>query len=328
MGKLGKTDTGTEDPFAWIGRVHGGRRRAFAYLILMLTMLFLSTNHVIGRATHTEIPPIGLSFWRWLVAGLLLVPLIWPRRNRLADIYRRRWRPLALLGSVFIGSTAMVLVALNFTTVINVSLINATQPTLTVFFASLFLHDRLSKTQILGLFAAFAGVAVTLLRGDWHTLTTLQFNGGDLIALLAMSGFAAYAVNIRHIPTELNPAEALFGLIVAGCVTLLPFYLAESIFFRLVPLSWTAIGAILLLAVFASVLATLMWNVGNQLVGPSEAGVFINLTPVFGTALAVLLLGERLFWFHVVGVLLVGLGIFLVIGIFQRRSRGARRVPS
>jgi len=324
MAKLSKTNARIENPFAWISRLHGARRRVFAYLILTLTMLFLSTNHVIGRATHTEIPPLGLSFWRWLVAGLLLLPLIWPRRNQLVSIYRHRWRPLALLGSVFIGSTAMVLVALNFTTVINVSLINATQPTLTVFFAWLFLHDRLSKIQILGLFAAFAGVAVTLVRGDWHTLTTLQFNGGDLVALLAMSGFATYAVNIRHIPTELNPAEALFGLIVAGCVTLLPFYVAESIFYRLVPLSWTAVGAILLLAVFASVLATLMWNIGNQLVGPSEAGVFINLTPVFGTVLAVLLLAEQLFWFHVVGVLLVGLGIVLVIGLFQRRPDGTR----
>ncbi len=66
-----------------------------------------------------------------------------------------------------------------------------------------------------------------------------------------------------------------------------------------------------------------MWNIGNQLVGPSEAGVFINLTPVFGTALAVLFLDERPFWYHFVGVLLVGLGIVLVIRLFERVPRDA-----
>ena len=110
---------------------------------------------------------------------------------------------------------------------------------------------------------------------------------------------------------------ALFVILATGSVALFPFYIFESVMFRPVPFNGTAIAAILSLAVFVSVFGMLMWNVGNQIVGPKRASIFLNLLPVFGTVMAVVFLGERLYFYHLIGVVLVCLGIFLVIGRFK-----------
>lgn len=290
------------------------RRPALAYLLLVVCMLFLATNHIIGRFVHGTLPPVGLSFWRWLAAAVMLLPFVAPRFVANLAIYRAEARDFFLLGGLIVGSTTVILVALNFTTAINISLINATQPTITVLFMWLFFKQRLSTPQVTGIVLAFAGVAIMLVRGQPEALLALELNGGDLVALFAMTGFAAYAVNIRRLPPSLNPIESLFGVIVAGTVALLPFYAAESVLFQPMPITWLAVGASLALALLVSCLAMLMWNVGNQAVGPSRASVFMNLIPVFGAGMAVGWLDETLQWYHLAGIVLVGIGIVLVVG--------------
>ncbi len=294
-------------------------RPGLAYALLTVCMLCLATNHIVGRGTHESLPPVGLSFWRWFVAALVLLPFALPRLRHCVAAYRRHAISLALLGGLIVGSTTVILIALNFTTAINVSLINATQPTITVLFSYLFFRQRLSPAQAIGIALAFAGVAVMLTRGEPLQLGRLGPNFGDVIALLAMGGFSAYAVNVFRLPHELNPAEALFGVIVAGCALLSPFYVVETIVYRPMPLTWLAAAAVLTLALLVSCLSMLLWNIGNQAVGPNRASIFMNLIPVFGAALAVGFLGERLYWYHLVGVSLVALGIWLVVGLLRRR---------
>jgi len=296
------------------------QRPGVAYLLLTVCMLFLATNHIIGRFVHAEVPPVGLSFWRWLVAAVMLMPFVLPRAAASRRIYRANLGTLTLLGGLIVGSTTIILIALNDTTAINVSLINATQPTLTVLFSWMFFRQRLSARQAMGITIAFIGVAIMLSRGQPQQLVSLGLNFGDVIALLAMAGFAAYAVNVRRLPAELSPVEALFGVIVAGTALLLPFYVIESVFFRPMPVTGLAAIAVVTLALLVSCLAMLLWNIGNQAVGPNRASIFMNLIPVFGAILAVALLDEALHWFHVAGLALVFVGIRLVVG----RIRAAR----
>jgi len=286
---------------------------AVAYLFLTLTALFLAINYVIGRGVHQEIPPVGLSFWRWVVGALILAPFVLSRPGAFSRIFGHHGRVMLLLGSMLVGSTTLVLVALNSTTAINVSVINAVQPGLTVLFAWMFLSEPMSRRQLLGIGAACAGVLVMLSAGRWETLAGFELSGGGLIALLAMSGFAGYAVNLYRLPPELNFAESLFGIIVLGSLALLPFYLIESLFVAAVPLNMKALGAVFTLALLVSVLAMLMWNFGNRRIGPGRASVFINLVPVFGMILATAFLGESIQGFHVAGTACIVAGIRLAV---------------
>jgi drug/metabolite transporter (DMT)-like permease len=284
-----------------------------AYLFLTLTALFLAINYVIGRGVHQEIPPVGLSFWRWVVGALILAPFVLSRPGTLSRIFGHHAGVMLLLGSMVVGSTTLILVALNSTTAINVSVINAVQPGLTVLFAWIFLREPMTGRQLLGIGAACVGVLIMLSGGRWQTLAGFELNRGSLIAVLAMCGLAGYAVNLFRLPQGLNFAESLFGIIVMGSLALLPFYLIESLFVATMPPSMKTLGVVFTLALLVSVLAMLMWNYGNHLIGPGRASVFINLIPVFGMILASAFLGESIQGFHVAGTACIVAGIRLAV---------------
>jgi drug/metabolite transporter (DMT)-like permease len=278
-------------------------------------MLCYASNHVIGRAVHTELPPLGLSFWRWFCGALVLLPVVAPRLIGLLPRIIEDWRLFALLGFLITGSTALVLVGLNFTSATNTSLINASQPTITALLCWLFLGERLRAVQWAGIALAAAGVTLIVLRGDWLHLAQLEFNGGDLLVLLAMFGFATYAINIRRIPRHYAVTESLFVVIVFGLPWLLPVYLLESAFYRPLPLSMESAVTVLVLALLVSVVGMLMWTRGNQLIGANRAAVYINLLPLFGAGLAVAFLGETIHSYHVAGGLLVGAGMLMALRV-------------
>jgi drug/metabolite transporter (DMT)-like permease len=284
-----------------------------AYLLLTLMAFFLACNHIIGRFVHTEIPPIGLSFWRWMFAALVLLPFVIRRKHALQNIFQHNISNLLLLGILIVGATTLILIALNSSSAINISIINTIQPILTIIFSRLFLKHKLSAIQLAGILLSCIGVLVMISKGQLDTLISLQFNQGDLIALLAMCGFAGYAINVYRIPENLNVIESLFGIIVSGCIVLLPFYLLESYFYKPVPISLTSLWAIPVLALLVSVFSMLIWNFGNQKVGPARATVFINLIPVFGIILATTLLGEQLFLSHIIGAVCIFIGVACVI---------------
>ncbi len=286
-------------------------KNAFAALVLSLTSLLYAANHVLGRAFALELPPAGLSFWRWIIGALILLPLVAPRLGALLPRYRNHWQILTLLGFLIVGSTTLILYGLQFTTATNASLINASQPTITALLCWLFLREKLHGIQWLGLFGAFAGIILILLRGEWLGLQALSFNAGDLMVLVAIFGFATYGINIRRIPQEFTVTESLFAVISLGVILLTPLYLAESILHKPMPVTAQVITLVLSLALFVSVLAMVMWTMGTQLIGANRAAMYLNLLPIFGAVLAVVFLGETIELFHVLGGITIGVGMWL-----------------
>lgn len=292
----------------------------WAYLALTLTALFLASNHIIGRAVNGQIPPIGLSFWRWVTGILIILPFVLPGLHKQWPVIFQHWKLLSLLGFYMVGSTTLVLVALNHTYAVNVSMLNAVQPTLTVLFAWLIFREHLPVLRLLGIALGIIGVIAMISRGQLSVLMTMDFQTGDFLALLAMCGFAGYALTLNRLPRELGAMSSLFGIITLGTLLLLPFYLWETVTVGPVPINKTTISAILALAVLVSVLANLGWYIGNRIIGPTRASIFINLIPIFGAVLAIIFLGEQLFFYHMVGGVLVIFGLILASGILTGRK--------
>lgn len=292
----------------------------YACLILTLSALSFAGVHVMGRGIRAEVPPVGLSFWRWLFGALVMLPFVYPGLKAAAPIIREHVRPLAFLGCMIMTSTTLVLVGLNFTTAINASIINVTQPVFTVLLALLFLHDRLRLSQLIGVALGLVGVVAMIAKMDLNLLLHLKFNNGDILVLLGSIGYAVYSININKIPGALGPAESLFVIIVSGCLILTPFYIIETFAYKPVPLNLTALSAIVAMALTASVFGMLAWNQGNRLIGPSRAGTFVNLIPIFAALLAIVFLDERLYLYHVICVIPISMGIFLVLRQGQEKS--------
>ena len=157
------------------------------------------------------------------------------------------------------------------------------------------------------------GVAFMVTKADMQVITGMDFNIGDFIIVLATIFYSLYAVNIRNMPAKLGVFPALFVILFLGSLTLLPFYIAETIFIRPTLFSVKLVIVVGVLALLVSIISLAMWNTGNAIVGHNRAAIFVNLFPFYSAGLAIFFLDEHLYFFHVVGVLFVCAGIFLVV---------------
>jgi drug/metabolite transporter (DMT)-like permease len=293
-------------------RVPPPRRELSPWLILVVPPLCWAGNFVIGRAISADIPPATLTFWRWAVAALVLLPFAtadtWARR----DLLLRHWRMLALLTATgVIGFQFFVYQGLQTTTAINGVLIIATIPVVIPIVAYLFDGIRLGGRQALGIAVSLIGVAVVILKGDITLAEGLQLAPGDLWIWLAVPSWAIYSVVVRRKPPQMPPLTLLFTTVVAGLAALAPGYAVEyAMRGGFVP-TWSALAAIVYVGVFASVLAFACWNYGVASVGAARAGLFIHLMPVFAALMAILFLGEALHAYHAVGIAAIGSGLWL-----------------
>lgn len=282
------------------------------YLLLTLATLFWSGNFVLSRAMHTEIPPVGLAFWRWSAALLILAPVgmayIWKERSLL--LQNAKWMlTQGLLGVT--GFNTLIYLAMQSTTAINAVLVNSCIPIIIVIVSWFMYREKITLLQGVGVIISLGGVLLILAKGEVSALLQLEFNRGDLLVLGAAVVWACYSANLKKYPRGLHPIGYLTGMIIIGLFFLVPFYLLEIQSGRIVVLNKATVFSVLYLAVFASVLAFISWNKAVREVGANKAGPFIHLMPVFSTILAIIFLGEKLFGYQLRGIFFVFSGIVL-----------------
>src|SRR5690606_20149540 len=170
-----------------------------AYLMLTATMLLWSGNFIAGRGLRDVLSPLSLSFWRWVLTALVIVPFAWPHLRRQWPIVLRQWRILLLLAvlMVTIGNT-LVYIALESTTAINVALVNAVQPVTILLVAWLLDREAVTPLQGLGIVLSLLGVLMVISRADLEAILALRFNVGDFWMFLAVISFSFYAVLHRR----------------------------------------------------------------------------------------------------------------------------------
>ncbi len=282
------------------------------YLLLILTTLFWSGNFVLSRGMHVAIPPLGLSFWRWTVALLILLLFSSHHLWRQRDLVFKHYRFILVQGVLGVtGFNSLIYLAMQTTTAINAVLVNSCIPVLIVFFSWLMFREILRPRQGLGVFISLCGVLLIIAKGEVATLLQVDFNRGDLLVFIAAGLWAMYSANLKRYPRELHPLAYLTAIVIVGLCGILPLYLLELGSGRSIFLHWSSVVTILYVALFASVLAFIFWNRAVRTIGANRAGPFIHLMPVFSTILAVLFLDEHFTGYHLQGILLIFCGIVL-----------------
>ena len=283
-----------------------------AALLLTVSSACWGGNIFLGRLVHAEVPPVGLSFWRWTLALLILLPFAWPRLKRDLPEIRRHWKSLAMLA--FFGMAAFhtaLYLSVNYTTATNAALLVAICPLLVPVLSWALFREAITGRILLATLISLLGVAVVVLRGDLGQLRTLSFNKGDLIMLVAVFTWSMYTVLVKRRPASLHPQSLLVATMLMATVMLAPAYLWESAMVRTMPVTPSALFAVAYVVVFASLLAFLCFNRGIEVLGPNRGGLFLHLIPVFAALLALVFLGERLQAFHAVGIAAIAAGIAL-----------------
>jgi len=237
------------------------------YLLLPLSPLFWSGNFILGRAVRTALPPVGLAFWRWLVASLLISVAAWPHVKRDLPVIRQHWKIIGLLSMLGVAAfNVLAYTGLRFTTAMNGVLMQSTMPVMIIVTSYLLFRETITPLQTAGILLSLSGVAAIITQGNLRALASLSLNPGDLVILIAIICYALYSVLLRKRP-PIHPFSLLLTMFITGTGLLFPFYLWEHLFLQTMPFNRITLLAVGYVAIFPSIFAYLCFNRGVELLG-------------------------------------------------------------
>lgn len=287
-------------------------RERLALWLLWLTPALWSVNYIVARTAPGVVEPHMLAMGRWALAGVVLSFIarseLWRERR---STLRVAWQYLVLgaLGMLVCG--AWVYQGAQTTSAMNISLIYAASPVLIALGAVLWLGERFSWQQGLGVLVAMSGVFHVVVKGQWGSLGQVQWVVGDGWIVLAMVAWAGFALLQKKWPTPLGSTARLAAICIGGVVVLLPFATWEWLQADTPPWSaqatWLVLGAGLVPGIGA------YWAYGfcQKVLGASRVAASLYLGPLYGGLCAWLVLNESLGWHHVMGACLILPGIYL-----------------
>ena len=286
-----------------------------AALLLTLPPLLWAGNAVVGRMIAPQVSPITLNLLRWGLAFALLLPLAWPVLRPGSALWAS-WRRFASLSLLAIGGyNALLYLALNTSTPINVTLVGSITPVWMLLIGRMFFGIPISGRQWLGAALSIVGVLLVLSRGQLEVLLQVRLVAGDLYILLASGAWAYYSWMLAR-PTSEPPeirrdwSAFLLAQIAFGLVWSSLFASAEwAAGLGRLDWSWPLVAACLFIAAGPAVLAYRAWGAGITRAGPSVAGFFQNLTPLFTALLSSAFLGEVPHLYHALAFVLIVGGI-------------------
>ena len=281
-----------------------------AYLLMVLTALAWSGNAITGRGLNDIIPPIGLAFWRWVVAFPILVLIAWPHLQKDIPKIRENWFVLIVLSVLSISAyNTFLYYGLLSTTAINSLLINTARPVAIVLLSLLFFGQGITLKQGFGFFLAFIGTTVIIIKADISRLASLDFNVGDIWVLAAMGCWALFTVLLKKRP-KMHPTSFITITVFLGALILLPFYIWETLSIKPTPFVLETVLGVFYLAIFASIVAYLFYNRAVEIAGANKAGQVSYILPILGSILAIFLLDETFQMYHAIGFMLILLGVY------------------
>ena len=286
-----------------------------ALLLMILTALVWAGLFPTGKVALRSIPPFPFAAIRLSIGATLL--FLYLQRKNDAQEMPVNWTPRLVGSFLFLGFTGYLLSVggsyqgLRLTTATNAALLNAASPIAIALLAAIFLREKMSAKMLLGIVISIVGVGVIVARGSWQVITASAYNPGDLIIVATLFAWGIYTTYGRHLMQVVSPLAATTYAYIAGATYLLiACWLTEWEGWQVAETRWDSWLAV----AYQSTLGTFahFWYYqAVEILGPSRAGVFINLVPVMAIGIAYVFLDEALTLPHLVGglIVLVGVGV-------------------
>ncbi|HWJ86945.1 MAG TPA: DMT family transporter [Pelagibacterium sp.] len=294
--------------FSWLARQ--------PYMLLTLSALFWGGNIIAGKYAIGELDPYALSAMRWIAAFVIILPFAWSElRSQWGEI-RRGLGWLVFYGVVgFTSFNALLYGATTFTAAVNVAMIQAAIPVLVMIGNFLIFRVRASSLHVIGVVLTIYGVIHVASHGAPLRLFGLDLNIGDAMMLGASLLYALHSLLLRYKPRIGWMSFIAVTSFFAALSALVYQFLFSTGFSGLASsvavMSWRGWLVVAYVALLPSIVAQMTYAQGVELIGPNRASLFINLIPVVGAVLAVLMLGESLETFHIIAAAFIVAGIGL-----------------
>ena len=287
-------------------------RQRLALMLLWIAPAMWTVNYLVARTAPGIVQPYVLALGRWTLAGLILGFIA---RHELGRQWRHlvhsSWQYLVLgaLGMLVCGG--WVYIGAQTTSAMNIALIYAASPVLIAFGAVLWLGERFSWRQGLGVAIAMAGVFHVVVKGQWLRLSQVEWVPGDAWIVAAMVAWAAYALLQKKWASPLGATARLAAICVGGVAMLAPFALWEWTQTDRPAWSWAATGLVVVAGLIPGVGAYWTYGFAQKVLGASRVAASLYLGPLYGGFTAWSVLGEPMGWHHLGGAALILPGIWL-----------------
>ena len=271
----------------------------------------MASNLIIARGGVEFAPPISLAFWRWFTVFLILSVFNYKvlKKKRLII---KEYKKLFFLGFTGCGICgAFPFIAGQTTTVINMGIIYTSSPIFIILLSYFFFKENMNFFKILGLISCLIGVLIIIVKGEYLALIKLKFTKGDLWMLGASIGWALYSIFLFNWKTSFNVFERFTLISFFGALSLFPFYLIEEVYIRNTDFNLIFLLWVLFAALSPGIIAFSLYTYTQKYLGATTTGFALYLYTVYGALYGILFFDEILRSFHIYGVILVFLGIYL-----------------
>ena len=284
-----------------------------AYIMLVCATLFWAGNFMVGKLAFVEnIPPMTLVFLRWSLVWIILLPFTYKEILKNKDIIFKNLPLLFFLALTSVGLfNSFTYLALAYTQVINASLFNTAIPAMIIFLCFLLKIERTNKFQIFGLIISVLGILSIITKLDLNILLSLSFNKGDLIMIGGVITWGLYSSFLKKKKFTLPLLTLVHVLCTFGLIFILPQFLYELSHGLTVKLNTNLGLTLIYLALFPSIGSYYCWAGAVAIIGANRAGIFLSLIPFFSTIMAITFFNEKFQFFHLIGSILIILGLFL-----------------
>jgi drug/metabolite transporter (DMT)-like permease len=281
--------------------------------MLVCATLFWAGNFMIGKLAYVEnIPPMSLVFFRWLLVWIILLPFTYKEVLRNKEIILNNLPLLFFLALTSVGLfNSFTYLALVHTQVINASLFNTAIPAMIIFLCFLLKIEKTNKFQIYGLIISVLGILSIITKLNLDILISLNFNKGDLIMIGGVITWGLYSSFLKKKKFTLPLLTLVHVLCTFGLIFIVPQFLYELSQGFTVKFNINFGYTLIYLALFPSIGSYYCWAGAVSIIGANRAGIFLSLIPFFSTIMAIVFFNEKFQFFHLIGSILIILGLFL-----------------
>ena len=281
--------------------------------MLVCATLFWSGNFMVGKFAFLEnIPPLSLVFYRWSLVWLILLPFTIKEILKHKDTILKNLPILFFLGFTSVGLfNSFTYLSLIHTQVINSTLFNTAIPAVIILLCFLFKIEKTNKFQISGLIISVCGIIAIVTKLKLDILLSLNFNKGDLIMIGGVITWGVYSTLLKKKKFTLPLLTLVHVICTFGLITVLPQYLYEFSNGQLIKFDTNLVYTLIFLALFPSIGSYYCWAGAVSIIGANRAGISLSLIPLFSSIMAIVIYDEIFQFFHLIGAILIILGLFL-----------------
>ena len=284
-----------------------------AYIMLVCATLFWAGNFMVGKfAFFSNIPPMSLVFFRWSLVWIILLPFTFREILKFKSVIIKNLPLLFFLALTSVGLfNSFTYLALVHTQVINASLFNTAIPAIIIFLCFLFKIEKTNKFQILGLIISVLGILSIITKLNLNILLSLNFNKGDLIMIGGVITWGLYSSFLKKKNFTLPLLTLVHVLSTFGLIFIIPQFVFEYSQGLIIEFDLNLFYILIFLALFPSIGSYYCWAGAVSIIGPNRSGIFLSLIPLFSTIMAIIFFNEKFEFFHLIGAILIILGLFL-----------------